>query len=52
MKKLSIITILLILYTTVNYLASGIYYLPDVTSEMSSLQCNTPPAQGSLQENL
>ena len=36
MKKISIITILLILCTTVNCLASGVYYLPDVTSEMSS----------------
>ena len=36
MKKISIITILLILCTTVNCLASGSYYLPDVTSEMSS----------------
>ena len=36
MKKISIITILLILCTTVNCLASGPYYLPDVTSEMSS----------------
>ena len=36
MKKIGIITILLILCTTVNCLASGVYYLPDVTSEMSS----------------
>ena len=36
MKKISIITILLILSTTVNCLASGAYYLPDVTGEMSS----------------
>ena len=36
MKKTSIITILLIICTTVNCLASGIYYLPDVTGEMSS----------------
>ena len=36
MKKISVITILLILCTTVNCLASGVYYLPDVTSEMSS----------------
>ena len=36
MKKISIITIFLILSTTVNCLASGVYYLPDVTSEMSS----------------
>ena len=36
MKRISIITILLILITTVNCLASGVYYLPDVTSEMSS----------------
>ena len=36
MKKISVITILLILCTTVNSLASGVYYLPDVTSEMSS----------------
>ena len=36
MKKISIITILLILCTTVNCAAYGAYYLPDVTSEMSS----------------
>ena len=36
MKKISIITILLILCTAVNGMASGVYYLPDVTSEMSS----------------
>ena len=36
MKKISIISILLILCTTINCLASGVYYLPDVTSEMSS----------------
>ena len=36
MKKISIITILLILCTTINCLASGVYYLPDVTSNMSS----------------
>ena len=36
MKKISVITILLILCTTANCLASGSYYLPDVTSEMSS----------------
>ena len=36
MKKISIITLLLILCTAVNCLASGVYYLPDVTSEMSS----------------
>ena len=36
MKKISIITILLILCTAVKCLASGVYYLPDVTSEMSS----------------
>ena len=36
MKKTSIITILLILCMTVNCFASGVYYLPDVTSEMSS----------------
>ena len=35
MKKISIITIFLILSTAVNCLASGVYYLPDVTSEMS-----------------
>ena len=36
MKKISIITILLTLSTTVNCLASGVSYLPDVTREMSS----------------
>ena len=36
MKKISIITLLLILCTAVNCMASGVYYLPDVTSEMSS----------------
>ncbi len=36
MKKISIITILLILCMTVNCFAAGIYYLPDVTSEMCS----------------
>ncbi len=36
MKKIRIITILLILSTTVNCLASSVFYLPDVTSEMSS----------------
>ena len=36
MKKISIIAIFLILCTAVNCLASGVYYLPDVTSEMSS----------------
>ena len=36
MKKTSIITILLILCTAINCLASGVYYLPDVTSKMSS----------------
>ena len=36
MKKISIITLLLILCTAVNCLASGVYYLPDVTGEMSS----------------
>ena len=36
MKKVSIITILLILSTTVNCLASSVFYLPDVTREMSS----------------
>ena len=36
MKKISVITILLILCTTVNCLASSGYYLPDVTGEMSS----------------
>ena len=36
MKKISIITILLILSTTVNCLASSVCYLPDVTKEMSS----------------
>ena len=36
MKKISIITILLILCTAINCLASVAYYLPDVTSEMSS----------------
>ena len=35
MKKLSIITMLLVLCMTVNCLAAGAYYLPDVTSEMS-----------------
>ena len=35
MKKISIIAIFLILCTAVNCLASGVYYLPDVTSEMS-----------------
>jgi hypothetical protein len=36
MKKISTIAIFLILSTAVNCLASGVYYLPDVTSEMSS----------------
>ncbi len=36
MKKICIIAIFLILSTAVNCLASGVYYLPDVTSEMSS----------------
>ena len=36
MKKICIITMLLILCITVNCYASGVYYLPDVTSEMSS----------------
>ena len=36
MKKISIIVMFLILSTAVNCLASGVYYLPDVTSEMSS----------------
>ena len=36
MKKISIITILLILCITVNCFAAGVYYLPGVTSEMSS----------------
>ena len=36
MKKISIFTILLILCMTVNCLAAGGYYLPDVTREMSS----------------
>lgn len=36
MKKTSIITILMILCMTVSCLASGVYYLPDVTDEMSS----------------
>ena len=36
MKKISIITVLLILCTAINCLASGVYYLPDVTNEMSS----------------
>ena len=36
MKKISIITILLILCTTVNCFASSVFYLPDVKSEMSS----------------
>ena len=35
MKKISIITILLILCMTVNCFAAGVYYLPDVTNEMS-----------------
>ena len=35
MKKISFIVMLLILSVTINCLASGIYYLPDVTSEMS-----------------
>ena len=35
MKKISIIAGLMILSTTVNCFASGSYYLPDVTSEMS-----------------
>ena len=36
MKRISFIVGLLILSTTVNCMASGAYYLPDVTSEMSS----------------
>ena len=36
MKKSSMIAIVLILSTAVNCLASGVYYLPDVTREMSS----------------
>ena len=36
MKKISVIVFLLILSTTVNCFALGSYYLPDVTSEMSS----------------
>jgi len=36
MKKISIITLLLIMSTAVNCLASGVSYLPDVTREMSS----------------
>ena len=35
MKRINIITILLILCMTVNCLATGVYYLPDVTGEMS-----------------
>lgn len=34
MKKISIISILLILCTTINCMASGVYYMPDVTGEM------------------
>ena len=36
MKKINIIAILLFLSTAVNCFASGAYYLPDVTGEMSS----------------
>ena len=36
MKRINIITVLLVLCTTASCLASGSYYLPDVTSEMSS----------------
>ena len=35
MKRISFIVALLILSTAVNCLASGVYYLPDVTKEMS-----------------
>ena len=35
MKKISIVLVLLILSTVVNCFASGSYYLPDVTREMS-----------------
>ena len=35
MKKISFIVMLLILSMTINCMASGVYYLPDVTSEMS-----------------
>ena len=36
MKKISFIVMLIILSMTINCMASGVYYLPDVTSEMSS----------------
>lgn len=36
LMKMSVFTILLILCTTANCIASGVYYLPDVTSKMSS----------------
>ena len=35
MKKIRVITILLILCTAVNCMAAAVYYLPDVTGEMS-----------------